>query len=253
MGRAGRGEPREPWYRVVRIVLVPVLRIVTRRRWSGQEHIPPTGGVIVAANHLSLVDPVVLGDFLVHGAGRLPRFLAKSTIFYGNGLLARLMRGAHQIPVERGTSDAAQALTAAVRALQRGACIVIYPEGTTTRDPDLWPMRARTGVARLALLSGAPVLPVAQWGAADIHRRGTRRVRLFPPVTVRCAAGPAVDLSSFRGREHDAQSLRAATELVMEAITNGVAGLRDAPRPEHVHDPSAASQARDNHRSKEST
>lgn len=245
MGQVRRREPLEPWYRVAQVVLVPGLRVFTRRRWSGQEHVPTEGGVIVAANHLSLVDPVVLGDYLVHGAGLVPRFMAKSSMFRGRGLLARVMRGARQIPVDREGSDAALALTEAVKALERGACIVIYPEGTTTRDPDLWPMRARTGVARLALLSGAPVLPVAQWGAASIHRRGTRRVRLLPPVVVHCAARPPVDLSAYAGREMDGQVLREATGLVMDAITTGVEELRGERRPLHVHDPRADGAARD--------
>ncbi len=252
MGRVHRSEPLEPWYRAAQVLLTPVLRVVTRRRWSGQEHVPREGGLIVAANHISLVDPVLLGDYLVNGVGRVPRFMAKSTMFQGRGLLPRVMRGARQIPVDRDGTDAAQALEEAVRALERGACIVIYPEGTTTRDPDLWPMRARTGVARLALLSGAPVLPLSQWGAASIHRRGSRRVRLVPPVAVHYRAGAPVDLSAFAERARDAQALRQATDLVMDAITTGVEELRGRRRPEHVHDPRTAHGPQGSHRSRRS-
>jgi 1-acyl-sn-glycerol-3-phosphate acyltransferase len=241
VGRVHRRERLPPWYRVAVILLLPLCRLVTRRRWTGQEHVPAEGGVIVAANHISLVDPVLLCDFLLHGTGLVPRFMAKSTMFRGRGLLARVMRGAQQIPVERGGADAAAALDAAVEALERGACVVIYPEGTTTRDPDLWPMRPRTGVARLALLSGAPVLPVAQWGAADIHRRGNRRVRVVPPTRVRFHIGRPVDLSAYAGRTPDAEVLREATATVMDAITTELEHLRGERRPAQVHDPSARS------------
>lgn len=212
------------------MILTPPSRAFTRRDWRGLEHLPATGGVLVAANHISSADPIALTDFLVHGARRAPRFLAKHTLFAGDGLVGRVMRGAGQIPVDRGAEDPSAALDAAVQALQDGRCVVIYPEGTVTRDPDRWPMPARTGVARLALLSGAPVVPVGQWGAHRVHGGG-RRVRLLPRSTVSFLAGPPVDLSPWQGRPLTAEVLRQATEAIMAAITAQVEVLRGETAP----------------------
>src|SRR5258708_22658380 len=103
---------------------------------------------------------------------------------------------AGQLPVHRGRADAALVLKQAERALANGAAVVVYPESTATRDPDLWPMVAKTGVARLALTTGAPVIPVAHWGTHDILRYGSKDLKLFPRKTVLTLAGPAVDLAN---------------------------------------------------------
>ncbi|MCW2621819.1 MAG: acyltransferase [Frankiales bacterium] len=234
------GRPREPLnacYLLAAGVLKPLALLTTRRTWQGTEHVPATGGVIVAANHLSIVDPIVVGDFLLFGAGLVPRFMAKRHLFEGGGVIARVMRGAGQIPVDRGAATAAQSLEAAVGALDAGRCVMIYPEGTTTRDPDWWPMVPRTGVARLALLSGAPVLPLAQWGAQRIYRRGERRVHLLPPKRVQLRMGAPVDLGAYAGRPLDGDVLRDATAAVMDAVTTQLELIRGEKRPARVHDP----------------
>lgn len=226
------------WYALGACILKPLTFAFTRRHWSGTEHVPERGGVILAANHISHVDPMVLADYVVFGVGRPGRFLAKSSMFRGGGLVARVMRGAHQIPVHRQTSEASSALRDAVAALERGECIVIYPEGTVSRDPDKWPMRAKTGVARLALLSGAPVVPVAQWGAqAVLDSYRSKRLHLLPPHPVHVVAGPPVDLSAFRGQPLTADVLRRATDAVMADLTRMVAELRGEPAPDQQFDP----------------
>lgn len=141
------------WYRLAVCLIKPAMRVLTRRDWRGQQHIPPAGGVIIAANHY------------VYDAGRPPCFLAKIELFRLRWPLGRIFRDAGQIPVYRNSANAADALRDAVAAIRRGEAVVIYPEGTVTRDPQLWPMVARTGVARLAMATGALVVPVAQWSA----------------------------------------------------------------------------------------
>lgn len=227
-----------PWMRFAVVLIVPLLRLFTRRHWDGQEHVPATGGVILACNHISHVDPLTLCDFVLHGVHRIPRFMAKDSLFRGGGLVARTMRGAGQIPVYRRTPDASLALRDAVSALDRGECIVIYPEGTVSRDPDKWPMLAKTGVARLALLSGAPVVPVAQWGPQDIldsYRRPG--LRLLPPTGVHVLAGPPVDLTRYQGQDLTGEVLHGATADVMSAITALLEQLRGTRAPSQVHDP----------------
>ena len=228
--------PMGPYMRFATWLIKPLLLLFTRRDWRGIERVPAEGGVILAANHISHADPLTLCDFILYGVHRIPRFMAKDTLFKGRGLVGTVMRGAKQIPVYRRTADASLALRDAVAALQRGECVVIYPEGTVTRDADKWPMQARTGVARLALLSGAPVVPVAQWGAQDIldsYRRPG--LHLLPPKRVTVVAGPPVDLSAYRGHELTADVLRAATSDVMRAITELVEQIRGERAPDTVH------------------
>ena len=233
------------WMRLAAAIAKPPLLVFTRRDWRGIEHVPRTGGVILAVNHISHVDPLTLADFLLFGVRRPPRFLAKSELFRGNGLVGRVMRGAHQIPVHRGTADAAVALRHAVAALAQGECVVLYPEGNVSRDPQKWPMRARTGVARLALLSGAPVVPVAQWGAQDIldsYRRPG--LHLLPPKPVRVLVGPPVDLAAYAGAEPTAQVLREITDRIMDAVRAQLEVLRGEPAPHDVYDPALAADGR---------
>jgi 1-acyl-sn-glycerol-3-phosphate acyltransferase len=226
------------WYRLTVSVVRPASVVLTKRDWRGMANIPAEGGVIIAANHLSYVDPMTFGHF-VYATGRTPRFLAKSSLFE-MPVLKHVVRGAHQIPVYRGTSDAAQALSAAVEALQQGECVLIYPEGSATRDPDVWPMRARTGVARLALSSGVPVIPCAQWGPQEVWRYRTKRPHLFPRKLIQVTAGPPVDLSSYAGRPQDARLLRDATEAIMARITDLLVELRGGHPPAEPYDPRVA-------------
>ena len=233
-----------PWYRLGIAILKPPCLVFTKRRASGVEHVPP-GGVILAANHISHVDPITLCDFVLYDLERAPRFLAKRELFRGNGLVGRVMRGADQIPVDRHTPDASKALEPAVDALRRGETVVIYPEGTVTREPDKWPMLARTGVARLALLSGVPVVPVAQWGAQEVlDSYRSKGLHLLPRHVMRFRVGPPVDLSPWLGRELTAEVLREATDAIMDAITAELELLRGETAPEGRYDPRAGGQGR---------
>lgn len=225
------------WYRLAVIILKPLLLLLTRRRWSGFENVPAQGGVIIAVNHISHADPLVFADALVFGTRRMPRFLAKSTLFNGKGpggwFIRKVLQGTGQIPVLRHTKDASLALQAAVEALEKGELVGIYPEGTVTREPGKWPMVAKTGVARLALLSGAPVVPVAQWGAQEIlDSYRTPGLHLLPRHTITVVAGPPVDLSAWRGRELTVEVLREATAAVMAAITDLLEQVRGEHAPE---------------------
>jgi 1-acyl-sn-glycerol-3-phosphate acyltransferase len=224
------------WYRLAVTILKPLLLLLTRRRWSGFEHVPRQGGVIIAINHISHADPFVFADALVFSTRRMPRILAKSTLFHGKGptgwFIGKVLRGTGQIPVQRHTADASLALQAAVEALDKGEMVAIYPEGTVTREPDKWPMVAKTGVARLALLSGAPVIPVAQWGAQEIlDSYREPGLHLLPRHTMTVVAGPPVDLSQWRGKELTADVLRDATAAVMAAITELLEGIRGERAP----------------------
>ena len=149
-------------------IVKPLLLLFTKRRWIDGEKVPAEGGCILVANHVSHLDPLTFAHF-VYDYGRLPRFLAKSEVF-DVPVVGTIIRSAGQIPVYRLTSDASQAFRAAVAAVDEGECVAVYPEGTISRDPGLWPMTGKTGAARIALSTGAPVVPIAQWGANESLR-----------------------------------------------------------------------------------
>lgn len=226
------------WYALAVAVLEPLLLATTRRSWRGGEHLPPTGGIVVVSNHLSPVDPLTLAHFVL-AQGRTPRFLAKESLFHVT-LVGRVMRGAGQIPVLRDSKDARAAYALAVDAVRSGEAVLFYPEGTLTRDPGLWPMTGRTGAARVALATGAPVVPVAQWGAQRLLPPHSARLRLFPRTRVAVLAGEPVDLRRFRGRADDPAALHEATEQIMAAVTDLLATLRGQSAPAVRFDPRAA-------------
>jgi len=223
------------------IVLPPIIKGVMKRDWHGQEHIPRTGGVIIAPNHLSYADWAAVALF-TYEAGRYPIFLIKSAAFDVK-LLGPFLHACGQIPVHRGQTDAALVLRDAEKSLREGQCLIVYPEGTATRDPQLWPMVAKTGVARLALATGAPVIPVAHWGAEVILPYGSKRPHLVPRHLVKMLAGPPVDLSAYQGQPLNREVLRAATATVMADITGLLAQLRGEPAPAAPFDPAAARRA----------
>jgi 1-acyl-sn-glycerol-3-phosphate acyltransferase len=225
------------WYRLVVVVVKPLLRLFTIRDHRGQDNVPSSGGIIVVANHVSELDPLTVGEYL-WDLRRPPRFLAKKEL-WRKAPLKWVMEGAHQIPVDRGTADAAKSLAAAVDALHAGECILVYPEGSATRDPELWPMKPRTGAARLALLSGAPVIPVAQWGPQRILPYKARKPKLLPRTKISVLAGPPVDMSSYVGKPVTAELLRDASTTIMRAVATLLVELRGGAVPDKFYDPRA--------------
>lgn len=219
-------------------VLEPLLVLFTKRRWIDGEKIPAEGGCVLVANHISHLDPLTFAHF-VYGHGRLVRFLAKAEVF-DVPVVGRVVRSAKQIPVYRLTTDASQAFTAAVDAVKAGECVVVYPEGTITRQPELWPMKGKTGAARIALSADVPVVPVAQWGANHILAPYAKKPRLFPRKTVTTKAGDPVDLDDLRGKPLTPDVLREATDRIMDAVTALLADVRGEQPPAVRFDPRTA-------------
>jgi 1-acyl-sn-glycerol-3-phosphate acyltransferase len=150
-----------------------------------------------------------------------------------------VMAGGRHIPVQRASTRAADAYKEAIEALRRGEVVVFYPEGTFTADPDGWPMKAKNGIGRIALVTGAPVIPVANWGTQKLMP-ADRRPRPFPRKTVQVVAGPPVDLSPWLGGPRTRTALDAATSAIMSDITALVAGLREEDPPPVPYDPARA-------------
>ena len=216
-------------FRFIVVVMVPLLRVLMKRDWRGGENIPRTGGVVIAANHISHVDALAFGHY-IYGNGRIPRFLAKSGVFK-NKFVGAVLRAAKQIPVYRDTADAANALRDAIAAVNDGQAVAVYPEGTISRDPGLWPMAAKSGAARIALATGCPVIPVAQWGAQEILAYHEKKPHLLPRKRMIMLAGPPVDLDDLRSAPQTAETLREATDRIMDAITELLAKVRGEEPP----------------------
>lgn len=223
------------YFRVCSKIVIPLLKALTKRDWRGMENLPKTGAVIVACNHMSYADPLVFAHYL-YANGRAPRFLGKESVFRVP-VIGTIVSGAGQIPVHRESDRATEAVDHALNALSLGHCLGIYPEGTLTRDPDLWPMVAKTGLARLALKSRVPVIPFAQWGDQDLLPRYGKRVTFWKRTTVTIIAGSPVDLSEWfdQADNHDAQV--AATQKVMKAITTLLEEIRGESAPTVIFDP----------------
>jgi len=241
MSKRADGSYSPAWRRASKIILWPIIQVGMKHEWHGQENIrkvPADQGLILAINHLSYAD-IFADSLFAYEAGRYPVFLAKSSLF-DIKVLGSIIRKLGQLPVYRGQADAALVLKDAEQGIKNGACVIFYPEATVTRDPDQWPMMAKTGVARLALATGAPVIPVAHWGAQRILPYGSFRPHLVPRTTVQVSAGPPVDLSEWEGQPMTTQVLRAATEKIMKDITALLAGIRGETPPAEPYHPAVA-------------
>ncbi|PUA80756.1 lysophospholipid acyltransferase family protein [Nocardioides currus] len=216
----------------------PTLLAATSRTWIDGDKIPATGGCLVVANHMSHVDPLLLAHF-VYDHGRIPRYLAKSGLFRTR-FVGTVLTSANQIPVERLTKSAVGAYDAAVRAVDDGECVVVYPEGTLTRDPDLWPMNGKSGAARIALATGAPVIPVGHWGAQEVLYPYAKRPHLLPRRHITMKAADPVPLDDLRALPQTPQVVNEATDRIMAAITDIVAELRGETAPAERFDPRKA-------------
>jgi 1-acyl-sn-glycerol-3-phosphate acyltransferase len=217
---------------LAQLPLRPLIAALSRPQWRGTEHFPATGPVIACGNHLSAFDPFGYGH-LLQASGIAPRFLAKESLFRVP-VLGALLRSARQIPVLRGTSRSGDALAAAREALGRGELLMVFPEGTYTRDPALWPMRARLGAARLALATGAPLLPIACWGARGLWPVGSPLPHPAPGRRVRMLVGEPFTVAEGESEHEAAQRV---TEELMARIAALLGELRGLAPPAVLHDP----------------
>jgi len=228
-----RRDPYNGWLVLCRIIFYPLTALLARRRFGGHEHLRVDGAVLLVANHVSHIDPVYDAVF-VRKSSRWPHFMAKASL-WKVPVLGSVMRGADQIPVERAGGGAGkQSLDAAEAALKAGKVVLIYPEGTITRDPRTWPMRPKAGAALLALSGDFPVVPLVNWGTQHVFvpyvKKG--RIKPLPRKDVVVRAGPAIDLSAYRGQPVDARLLRDVSMVIMEAVRDLVAEVRGEQPPD---------------------
>jgi 1-acyl-sn-glycerol-3-phosphate acyltransferase len=231
-------EPRGWAWGVGVAIAKPALLATTKQNWIDGEKIPATGGCLVVLNHISHVDPLIAAH-IMWDHGRIPRYLAKSGLFK-NKALGGYLKSAGMIPVERLSKNAVGAFDAAVAAVRAGELVVVYPEGTITRDPATWPMTGKSGAARIALETRCPVIPIGQWGAQAVLAPYGKRPHLFPRSTITMKVGDPIDLGDLAAQEHTVAVVAEATERIMDMITALVAEVRGEAAPAERFDPRTA-------------
>ncbi|MEV8251133.1 lysophospholipid acyltransferase family protein [Microbacterium sp. NPDC076768] len=224
-------------------LVIPVVSLIAKIRISGAEKLPKDGSFILAPNHYSEFDPIIVG-IAVWRSGRAPRFMAKQSLF-DVPVLGWLLRATGMIPVARTSSAASarQTMAQSEKLVELGRGVIVYPEGTLTRDPDLWPMRGKSGAVRLALADGIPLVPMAHWGTQEIMGRYQKGLSLWPlrkPVQV--IIGDPIDVSDLRGRAGEPAALNEATNRLMNAITALLEELRDEKAPAERWNPTTHGQ-----------
>lgn len=221
-------------YRIGSSILIPVMNAITKRSWLDTEKIPKSGPVVFYSNHVSYLDALVLAHLMFKN-GRAVRFIGKEAIFKVP-IVGWVLKRAEQIPVKRQSESAAIALAEAIAALNMGHAIAIYPEGTLTRDPELWPMTGKTGAVRLALSANAPLIPIAQWGDHLIWPPYSKVLRPFPRKLVTMQVGDPVDISKWQGKVDEPQAMEEATTEAMKVLSNMVGKLRNQVPPKELFD-----------------
>jgi len=201
----GRPLGTNPTFSLCAKIVIPLLNAITKRTWQGAENIPKSGPAIIISNHMSYADVLFFAQFLFKN-GRAPRFIGKRSVF-NVPIIGRILLAAGQIPVDRESTHASKALDHAVAALKAGHLIGIYPEGTLTRDEKLWPMVAKTGAARLAIITQLPIVPVAAWGISDVLPPYSKKPRIWKRSKITLIAGKAIDMSPWFGKKDDQTAL----------------------------------------------
>jgi len=224
-----------PAFRFGAAVMRPILNLIVKRDWRGGEKLPKSGPAIVVCNHISYLDPLTFSHFLYNN-GRAPRYLGKESVFK-IPIIGFIIKSAGQIPVKRESKDAIQGYEHAIAVLKAGHLLGVYPEGTLSRDPELWPMKGKTGVARLALQTGVPVYPCASWGPEKVIPPYGKRIKLFPRTKVTVLMGKPVDLIKWKGKSADPVAVEEATEAIMDEITRLLVEIRGEPAPAVRFDP----------------
>ena len=240
--RATAEKTRPSLFWFLAVFVVPFVSFLAKIRFRGAEKLPRSGAFVLAPNHYSEFDPLIVA-VAVWRLGRAPRFMAKESLFRVP-VLGWALRRTGMVPVARSASAAAarQTLKSSAELVAHGRGVIVYPEGSLTRDPDLWPMRGKTGAVRLALTRDIPVIPLAHWGVQEIMPR-YGKLRLWPPRRrVRVLVGPPVDLDEYRRTRSQPTTLAAATDRVMADIAGLLAQLRGEPAPAQRWDPATHGQ-----------
>ena len=223
--------------------MLPIFGAMVKLRIREGSKLPTSGPFILSPNHYSEIDPIVMG-VVVWKLRRTPRFLAKASLFRVPAL-GWLMRFTGQIPVARDASaQLGQPLQAAKLLTDRNQGVIVYPEGTLTKDPELWPMRGKSGAIRMALEQNIPLYPAAHWGTQHWMGRYAKKIRFFPRTTIDAVVGEPFDLSEYQGKILTRELLQEATDKLMQEIARLAGSLRGETPPAVLHDGTGAKETR---------
>lgn len=218
---------------LVAIILAPLLRLMFNIKTEGIEKLPK-GGYVLVGNHLSYLDPLAFAYSVYIHMKRVPHYLAKASLFK-IPILGKLLPKVGQIPVYRGGQSNQEPMRAAKEFLKAGQVVVVFPEGTLTRDPNLWPMRGKSGAIRMAAELNVPIVPAAHWGVDKVLGNYTGKFRPNPFHTVKVKIGDPINLDI--GSNPTTQQINDATEMVMKKIASLVGELRGETPPTKLWDP----------------
>lgn len=240
--RASREKTKPSAFWPLAAIVVPLVGLIARIEIQGAEKLPREGAYVLAPSHDSEFDPLIVA-VATWRMGRAPRFMAKESLFRVP-VLGAALRATGMVPVARSASASAakQTIENAELLVEHGRGVIVYPEGSLTRDPDLWPMRGKTGAVRLALAGDIPLIPLAHWGTqAILPRYG--KLSLWPlRKRVRVLVGDPVDLSGFRGAGAQPSALVAATDVLMARVAALQGELRGETPPSERWNPSEHGQ-----------
>lgn len=228
--RASQEKTRPSAFWPAAALAVPLVGWFAKIEIIDGDNLPIEGAYVLAPNHYSEFDPLITA-VAVWRLGRAPRFMAKESLFK-IPVVGAVLRSTGMIPVARATSATAakQTIAQSRDLVEHGRGVVVYPEGTLTRDPDLWPMRGKSGAVRLALAGGLPIIPAATWGVQEIMPR-YGKLRLWPPRRrVQVKVGAPIDVSTFVSATGHAD-VNAATDAVMSEIAGLLSELRGVKPP----------------------
>lgn len=227
-------------FTLVASILAPLIRLMFRVKTQGMENLPK-GGYILVANHVNYLDPLAFAYSVFIHMKRTPHYLAKESLFR-LPIIGALLPKVGQIPVYRTGRSNDEPLRAAIEFLKAGQVVVVFPEGTLTRDPDLWPMRGKSGAIRLAIELGLPIVPAGHWGIEKILGTYTKKFKPNPFHTVNVVIGKPMRFDELRKDGVSAQEVNGATEKVMREIAAIVGELRGETPPKELWDPAKKGQ-----------
>lgn len=211
-------------------VLWPWVRLLYRLNVTGKENLPKGTGYVLASNHVTTVDAMAVAFMMFFNLGRAPHFLAKEGLFK-TPIVGPVLLACGQIPVFRSGRGNSDPMESAYKVLRAGHVIGIFPEGSLTREPNQWPMRARTGAIRLALETGVPIVPMGQWGTEVVMDTYSSKIFPKPWHKVNMIIGKPIDLSKYHGKKVSVEEMVALSDEVMVEITKIVEQLRGKKAP----------------------
>jgi len=211
-------------------ILRPFVRFLYKIELTGTENLPKSGGYVLAANHVTTLDALAVAYMMYFRLHRAPHFLAKEGLFR-TPIVGPVLLACGQIPVFRSGRNNTDPMQSAYNVLNAGHIIGIFPEGTLTREPNQWPMRARTGAIRLSLETGVPIIPVGQWGTEVVMDTYSSKIRPKPWHKVRIVIGKPISMDPYKDKKISTEDLVELSDKVMVEITKIVEELRGEKAP----------------------